>query len=181
MSANLIVDLGGTAEFVPSITLGAVAGSGIAYAASGAIIGQSCDLINGNTACNVAVAGCPLFTSGQLRIQVQTSDTDVSGSYTDPTSGLAQLPGVFNSGGIIILNSGGLGSGTIGGGTSGQNMQSGFSIFTYFQRPTRYARANMLSGDFYGGTLFAGFVTQLKTTGSGGGTSQQPGSGKVSV
>jgi len=166
---------------LPTLALGAVAGSGIAYAASGGIIGQSVDMLHSDTYCNLLVAGCPIATSGQLRIQVQCSDSDVSGTYTDPTSGLPQFPTWFQSGGIVILNSGGLLGGTKGAQTSGASIQSGFAEYAAFQRPTRFARANMVSGDFYAGTLAVSFVSQLKTTGSGGGYSLSPTSGVVSV
>lgn len=181
MSANLVVDIGGSCQSLPSINAGVVGNSGIAYSASGGLIGNSVDMLHSDTFCNLNVAGTPIFTSGQLRIQVQTADSDTSGSYTDPTSGAAQMPTYFSSGGILILNSGGVGSGLLGGGTSGQNMQSGFNVFAGFQRPQRFVRANMVSGDFYGGTLQVNFVAQNKTTGSGGGFSYQPGSGTINV
>ena len=179
-SANLIVDIGGTAQSQLSIGIGG-AGSGNIYAASGAVIGLAANLIAANTYCNLHVAGTPLFASGQLRIAVQVADADTSGSYADPTSGVTSFPTAFSSGGILILNSGGLGSGTLNGGTSGQNMQSGFSVYAAFLRNGQYARAVVLSGDFYAGTLTVGFVSQLKTTGSGAGSTQSPGSGVVSV
>lgn len=179
-SANLIVDIGGTAQSQLTIGIGG-AGSGNIYAASGAVIGMSVNLIAANTYCNLHVAGTPLFASGQLRIAVQVADADTSGSFVDPTSGTTQLPTSFSSGGILILNSGGLGSGTLNVGTSGQNMQSGFSVYAAFLRNGQFARANVLSGDFYAGTLTVSLVSQLKTTGSGGGFSFSPGSGVVSV
>ena len=37
-------------------------------------------------------AGLPALSSGNLIVGLQTADNDVSGQYTDPTSGLAQLP-----------------------------------------------------------------------------------------
>lgn len=181
MSANYVIDLANTTIALPSIALGAVAGSGVAYAASGAIIGQSCDLINANAMCNLEIKGCPVFTSGQLRIQVQCSDSDTSGTYTDPTSGLQTFPTNFQSGGIVILNSGAVGGGILGAGVSGQFIQSGFSAYAGFQRPLRFARANLVSGDYYAGTLYVGFVSQQKTTGSGGGQTQSPGSGTPSI
>ncbi len=199
MSANLIVDLGGTALSYPTLPAGASGTlSGGVFAASGALVGQSVDMLHANTFTNLMITGLSLNTSGQLRVQVQTSDTDVSGNYTDPTSGLAQLPTYFESGGIIRLNSGGILGGTIqgainqGGGlgntagtsgapNSGYAIQSGFTAFAGFQRIGRYARANVVSGDFYVGPLALAFVSQLKTTGSGGGFTLSPTSGIVQV
>ena len=182
MSANLIVDLGNTAAMQLSVGLGG-AGSGLVYAASGAVIGQGVDLRNADTFCNLFAAGNGIFGSGQLRIQIQTSDSDVSGNYTDPTSGLAALPTSFSSGGILILNSGALGGGLLGAFTSGQSIQSGFAVAAGFQRPQAgtYVRANVLSGDFFAGTLTVGFISQYRTTGSGGGFTYSPGSGSVNV
>lgn len=188
-SANLIVDIGGTAQTAPTITTtntGIQANqvgiaSGLIYVGSGGVVGMSVDMLNSDTFCNMMVQGQNLNGSGQLRIAVQTSDTDTSGLYTDPTSGLAQFPTYFSSGGILILNSGGLGSGVLNNGYSGQNLQSGFLQFAAFQRPGRYARAVALSGDFYWGPLQVGLVAQLHTTGSGGGFSYSPSSGVVNV
>ena len=190
-SANLVVDLGGTCQAMTTIAvggggLGVMSGqigvvSGLAMLASGGIVGQSVDMLHSDTFCNLMVAGQLINTSGQLRIAVQTSDTDVSGNYTDPTSGLAQFPTYFQSGGILWLNSGGQGSGVLNVGASGYALQSGFIQFAAFQRPQRFARAVALSGDFYVGPLSVGFVSQLKTTSSGGGFSYSPGSGVVSV
>lgn len=190
-SANLIVDIGNTAQFQPTILpggggIGVTSGqigivSGIIMVASGGIVGQSVDMLHSDTFCNLMVAGQALNTSGQLRIAVQTSDSDTSGNYTDPTSGLAVMPTSFQSGGILWLNSGGAGSGTIGGGISGNAMQSGFVQFAAFQRPGRFARAVALSGDFFVGPLMVGFVAQNKTTGSGGGYTLAPSSGTVNV
>ncbi len=147
--------------------------------ASGAVIGASVDMLNSDTYCQLVVMGS--MSSGQLRVQVQNSDSDVSGTYTDPTSGLAQLPGTFQSGGILWINSGGLLGGTIGttGFVSGQSVNSGFLVAQPFQRTARFARANLLSGDF--GCASVGFISNLKTTGSGGGFSFSPGSGVVNV
>lgn len=165
MSANLVVDIGNTCQATLSIV---AASGGGPFSASGAAIGGAVDLINANTFCNLAIAA-GLTQSGQLRVGVQTSDTNVSGSFTDPTSGLAQLPTSFQSGGLIWLNSG------------GANLQSGQLVFAGFQRPGRYARAVVLSGDFFNGPLEVGFVSQLKVTGSGGGYSYSPLSGSVNV
>lgn len=183
MSASYLVDLGNTCLMDTSIGLGGP-GSGIIYAASGAVIGDSVDLLQANTFCNVFFAGNAVFTSGLLRLQVQTCATDTSGSYTDPTSGLPVMPTSFSSGGLIWLNSGGTGGGLLGAFVSGQAILSGFAGAAGFQRPTpqnRFARINVLSGDFYAGTLVAGFISQLKTTGSGGGFTFAPGSGTINV
>lgn len=139
------------------------------------------DLIHANTFCNLNVVGQAAGTSGQLRVAVQTADVTTSGSFTDPTSGLNQIPPPFQSGGLLIINSGGIMNGIYSSGTSGYFVQSGFSAFAAFQRPHRYARAVVLSGDFYWGPLAISFVSQYRTTGSGGGFTLSPGSGSVSV
>ncbi len=175
-----VVDIGNTCFSEPSIVAFGL-GSGLAFPGSGAIIGDSCDLLQANNYCNLNVVGNALTTSGQLRVQVQCSDTDVSGSFTDPTSGLAAFPGAFESGGILRLNSGGVGGGLFGAFVSGQAIQSGFNVFQGFQRPQRYARANTVSGDRYVGPLSVSFVSQLKTAGSGGGYTTSPTSGSVNV
>lgn len=181
-SANLVVDLGGAADSHFSIGIGG-AGSGLIYAASGAVVGLIADMLNSDTYCNLSLAGTAVFTSGQLRVAVQTSDTTTSGDFYNPTSGLAaaDLPTVFASGGIVWLNSGQAGGGVFGAQVSGQSIQSGFMAFAGFQRNRRYARAIVMSGDFYAGTLTAAFVSQRKTTGSGGGFSFSPSSGSVNV
>ena len=190
MSANLLVDLGGTCQL--GVTLDPPqAQSGLISPNSGPLIGQSVNMNNANTACNVLVAGVNYNQSGVLIIQVQTSDSDTSGLYTDPTSGLAQLPGAFSSGGLLWINSGGLLNGTLnstiqtgassGSPISGQALLSGFAVATFFQRVGTFARANVLSGGFYNGPLTVTFVSQLRTTGSGGGFTFSPGSGSVNV
>ena len=180
MSANLLVDLANTCQLSQSIGA-AGAGSGISYPASGAIIGDVVDLINANTFCNLWAAGTAVFGSGQLRLQVQVSDSTTSGTFTDPTSGAAQFPTSFQSGGLLWINSGATGGGVLGAFVSGQAVQSGFMTGGGFIRTGQYARVNVLSGDFYAGRLAAGFVSQLKTTGSGGGFTYSPGSGTVNV
>lgn len=175
MSASLIIDLNGTALSLPTfVTSGAFPGSGAQF-------GNVVDLVNGNSFCNLSIAGQAAGTSGQLRVQVQTADATTSGSFTDPTSGLAVMPTVFESGGIVRINSGGIMNGIYGSGTSGQFVQSGFAAFAGFQRPGRYARINTVSGDFYWGPLAVSFVSQEKVTGSGGGFTLSPSSGSVSV
>ena len=47
--------------------------------------------------------------------------------------------------------------------------------------PGQYVRAIAMSGDFWQSTLSVGFVSQLRTVGSGGGFTYSPGSGSVSV
>ena len=184
MSANLIVDLGNTTLSYPSLNgnqnqAAVVPTSGYFGGMSGVVVGQSVDLLHANTFCNVYVAGCAVNISGALIIGIQTSDTDVSGNFTDPTSGLAQLPTVVQSGGNIWINSGSNG-GIYGSGTSGQFVQSGFCAFAGFQRVGRFARLLFNSG-FFIGPLQAGFISQLKTTGSGGGFTYAPTSGTVNV
>lgn len=164
MSANLIVDIGNTCQYSYSIAPSA----GVAATpASGVIVGDPVNMLHANTFCNLFVTGGP-SNSGQFRVAVQTSDSTASGSFTDPTSGLAAFPTSFLSGGILVVN-------------SGNNQQSGVSAFAGFQRPGQYARAIILSGDQYNAPVFAGFVSQKKITGSGGGFTYSPGSGSVNV
>jgi hypothetical protein len=181
-SASLLVDLGNTCILQPSLL--SLNNSGAYYSSSGVQVGLSCNLGNANSLCNLVVAGVPWGASGilqQLSIAVQCADSDTSGSYTDPTSGLATFPAPFISGGIIVLNSGASGGLFNPIPISGQYFTSGFMVAAGFQRPQTYARVVGLSGGFYAGSLFAGFVTQLRTVGSGGGMSQSPGSGVPSV
>lgn len=180
MSASYMVDVGGTCVSLPTLN---VSGNVWLLSGSSAVIGTSVDLLHANSFCNLHAIGQAFTGSGQLRIAVQCSDTDTSGTYTDPTSGLPQMPTSFSSGGVLIINSGSLGGGVLGAQTSGQFVQSGFDVFAGFQRPQRFARAFLISGttDFFTGPLAVGFVSQLKITGSGGGFSMQPSSGVVSV
>lgn len=124
MSANLHVDLGNTALFVPSINTNLSFGSGSLFGLSGGIVGQWVDLSHSDTFCNVYVAAGAC--SGPLSIAIQTAPglydiplgnnalsgnifsggVPQSGLFTDPTSGLAQLPTWINSGGIMLVNSG---------------------------------------------------------------------------
>ena len=180
-SANLLVDLGNTCQLGVSIISPGFPTSGGAAAASGATIGQSVHMGNADTFCNLHVTGIPAFASGELRIGVQCSDTDTSGDFTDPTSGLQTIPPPFASGGIAYLNSGGLLGGVVGPVVSGNYILSGFSEGFGFQRTGTFVRAVMFGSGFYAGTVVAGFVSQLRTTGSGGGYSYAPGSGVVSV
>lgn len=184
MSANLIVDIGNTAQSLPSLP-GAVvlSPSGMLAGLSGQLVGVIADMLHANTHTNVYVAGRS-YTSGPLLVGVQTSPSTTSGDFTDPTSGLAgvQLPTWFSSGGWLRIGQSGTNPGTknAGNGVSGQFLLSGFVEFAAFQRPHRYARLIFGSG-FYDGRLEAGFVGQFRTTGSGGGFSLAPGSGNVSV
>lgn len=179
MSASYLVDLENTTIQGVSILGTPVLSGALVAPCSGAIIGQSLNFINGNTFTNVFVTG--VTASGVLRVQVQTSDTDTSGTYTDPTSGLPQLPTSFSSGGLLIINSGGAGGGDIGALVSGNAVASGFFTAAGFQRPGQFVRANLLSGDFGAGPLVVGFISNLKVTGSGGGFSYLPTSGTVNV
>lgn len=181
MSANYIVDLGNSAQIGVSIVTTPVLSGSLVAPCSGAIIGQGINMNNANAYCNLFVAG--VSASGQLRVQVQTSDSDTSGSYTDPTSGLpvGALPGQFQSGGLLWINSGGTGGGLLYGGQSGAYLASGFGVAQGFIRNGTFVRANILSGDFAVGGLVVGFISQLRTTGSGGGSTQSPGSGALNV
>ena len=175
MSANLIVDLTNTTDFPTSIT---------AVSGATAIIGRIVDLVNADTFCNVWVA-TPGGVSGELAINIQTSDATTSGSFTDPTSGLiaATMPVNIASGGIFMANSGLWASGNQSPQSplaDGSLLCSGGIVFAGFQRPGRYARLNALSGA-PNAVMAAGFITQKRTTGSGGGYSPSPGSGTVSV
>lgn len=191
MSANLLVDFGGTITALPSLPSTAVAADGPNAGSSGGnmsslsgvLVGDIVDLINANTYCNVYVAGRSLG-SGPLLIGVQTSDSTASGTFTDPTSGL--LPGNygtnFSSGGYLIIGSGGWTGATdpggiFGSGVSGQMALSGFFAAGAFNRGQRYARLFVGSGFMEWAGAAAGFMTQTKITGSGGGTTQAPGSG----
>src|ERR1700724_1288112 len=82
-SANLVVDIGNTcivSQSYPGVLSATANASGLSCGLSGTSIGQSIDLINANTWCNLWVAGTELLASGNLIMQVQTSDTDVSGN-----------------------------------------------------------------------------------------------------
>lgn len=171
MSANLVVDLGQTCRQAVSV---------YAAATSGSTVGEPVDLLFENTYCNVFVAGGP--SSGQAHFRVQTTDS-LSGTWTDPTIGIPQsaLPALIGSGGTLLVNSGLRASGTFGlpfgAPLSGSTRHaSGGVTFAAFLRPHRYARLHLMSGS-YTNFMTAGFVTNLKTTGSGGGQTFSPGSG----
>lgn len=164
MSANLLVDLANTSlpstSGNPNLSIGPANGVG-GSPASGIIIGQIVDLRYADTYCNIVVGAGPSI-SGQFKLAVQTSDATTSGSFTDPTSGLPVFPGAMQSGGVFIFNSG------------NTQMNSGGFGFGAFVRPHRYARINCLSGDQFNAPIIAGFVSQLRTVGSGGGFTASP-------
>lgn len=180
MSANLVVDIRGGADFQTSVSPAVGVGN---TPASGTLVGEIVDLLHADTYCNVFVAGGP--TSGPLQVRVQTSDSTASGTFTDPTSGLpaSAFPSAFLSGGLMWVNSGLLSSGnqSISARVSGAtNFASGGLSFGAFIRNGRYARLLAMSGTFTA-PVIAGFVSNKKTTGSGGGFTYSPGSGVVSV
>lgn len=176
MSASYLTDLGNTVQMGVSITDGPLLSGGLIAVASGTTIGQGINMNNANSFCNLCLTG--ISSSGRLRVQVQCADTDTSGSYTDPTSGLPQLPTAFSSGGILWVNSG-LDNGLLGPVVSGQSIASGFQVAAGFQRTGTFVRANVLTEGTaqFGGSLTASFISQLRTTGSGAGFSWAPSSG----
>lgn len=193
MSASLHVDFGNTMLFVNSLsTPGSSGGNVISGVGTfGAVVGNWVDMSNSDTFCGVyvAVAG---GVSGPLPIAVQTArgindipltgsgsfsgnqfsgGAPTSGSFTDPTSGLAQLPTWFSSGGILWVNSGLY---TVPGGASatppasGTTLVNGYPAFTlpYGPTPIQNAQGGIagegnLSGAFpvmaSGGIAFANF------------------------
>lgn len=198
--ASHLVDLGNTCQALTSITAGVpgtMSGqigivSGLVMPASGGIVGMACNMKDADSYCNLVVAGHPADTptSGQLRIQVQCADSNTSGDYTDPTSGFSVFPSQFSSGGMLWINSGGLLGSTLGQLQTGTNsgipasgyaIQSGFIVSAPFIRNGQFVRARVVSGDFYVGTLHVAFISQLRTTGTSGGSTQAPGAGAVNV
>lgn len=175
MSANLIVDIRNTADFRPSVGVGS---------GSNLVVGEIVDLQNSDTLCNIYVAGAQ-GASGAIQVTVQTADDTASGSFTDPTSGIpaGSLPSVLLSGGIFITNSGLWTSGNQSESAPVNNAPlfcSGGIDFAFFQRPQRYARLILNSGP-YPNAITAGFISNKRTTGSGGGFTFNPTSGVVSV
>lgn len=174
MSANLVVDIGATCDYRASVTVSS---------GSNLIVGQIVDLTNANTYCNVFCAGG--IGSGEIVLRIQTSDAVTSGTFTDPTSGIAllDLPPSITSGGQIHVNSGLWASGNSSL-TSPVNSAplfcSGGIQFAAFQRPHQYARLILVSGPFLN-SITAGFVSNKRQTGSGGGFTYSPGSGTVDV
>mgnify|MGYP001567935769 CR=1 FL=1 len=173
MSANLVVDLGNTTQTgnIVSIDAHNYGDSGI-QSASGIQFGNIIDMIHADTYCNLNVVGRRVVGSGQLRVQGQVSPTTASGDFYDWTSGRSVLPGAFTSGGILTI--GGTSGGLLGPAVSGQNIQSGFSVSQGFIRTDRYVRAMTLADVGFAGPIHAQFISQLKVTGSGGGTTQSP-------
>lgn len=148
---------------------------------SNLVVGEIVDLLQANTYCNVFVAGGA--GSGAIDVWIQTADATTSGSFTDPTSGLAQLPVNIVSGGRLIANSGLWVSGNYSLTAPVNNAPlfcSGGIFFGAFQRPHQYARLIWNSGP-YPNAAIAGFISQKKVTGSGAGFSFSPGSGTVNV
>ncbi len=174
MSANLVVDLGATCDYRASLVN--------APLLSGPAVGEIVDFLGADTYCNLwATTAGP--SSGQIAILIQTSDGVASGSFTDPTSGLPRFPTFISSGGIFWVNSGLYVSGWSSIAAPVNNAPqfcSGGIAFGAFVRPHRYARLVGLSGDV-GSTITAGFVSNKRTIGSGGGSTQSPGSGTPSV
>lgn len=147
MSANLHIDFGNTMLFVPSINTGLSIASGVGFGLSGATVGQWVDLSNSDTYCGVyaTILG---GVSGPIGIAIQTAPgpndvplgnsafsgnifsggVPLSGRFTDPTSGLAQLPTTISSGGVWWLNSG-LYTLPGGAGNSG-TLVNGYPAFT---------------------------------------------------
>jgi hypothetical protein len=125
------------------------------------------DLLYANIACQLQVDVGPSI-SGQCRVMIQSSDTTTSGNFTDPTSGLSKMPGQFLSGGILVVNSGNV-------------WASGGTQFSLFQRPGRYVRGIVMSGDQNNAPVTVKFLSNLKTTGSGGGASQSPANATFTV
>lgn len=172
MSASTTIDLNGTTLNGQSV--GTAAGVG-GTPASGVIVGVGLDFTMANGYCNLWAAGGPSL-SGVYRVAVQCAAANTSGSYTDPTSGLANFPSQFQSGGILIVNS--------GAGLSGSTFLSGGPFeFSAFLRPAGqpWVRAVVLSGDQFNAPVNAGFVEQGAFTGSGQGYTFLPGSGTISV
>ncbi len=181
MSANLVVDVGATCQNETSVN---VFGS----PASGVFVGEIIDMMHSDTFCNIFVQGggnSGVTQSGVVGVIVQFSDGLTSGSFTDPTSGQTSfLPSFISSGGTFFVNSGLAVSGglPIGARVDGAPpFCSGGIAFGAVLRNGRYGRLILRSGTSLVSPITAGFVTNLRTTGSGGGQSQSPGSGNVSV
>lgn len=180
MSANLIVDLGGTCDMRVSVAPAQGVGN---TPASGPLFGEVIDLLHADSYCNLVVFGPP--NSGPLAVRVQVSDSPLSGSFTDPTSGLpaSAFPAGFLSGGVAWFNSGLVASGNRSVSAPVDNAPifcSGGAQAKAFIRTGRYVRAIALSGTFTA-IPYVAFLSQKKTTGSGGGQTQSPGSGVVNV
>lgn len=173
MSANYVVDLNPTVDVRASVAQG----SGASFT-----VGRIADLLQANTLCNVYCAN-GLGGSGAIEVRIQTSDSVLSGTFTDPTSGLARLMDGIASGGVVFFNSGIYASGHSSPCASINNaplFHSGGQQFVAFQRPHRYARLIVNSGVFPS-DITAGFLSQKKNIGSGAGFTFSPGSGVVEV
>ncbi len=173
--ASYLVDLGGTTNlnYVGGTSIAPANGEG-ASPASGITVGAPVDLLLANSFTNLLVVG-GVSTSGAFKVQVQTSDSLASGSFTDPTSGMPATawPTSFLSGGVSVVNS--------GQAVSGSPFNSGINWAAGFQRPQRYARAIIMSGDKTNAPIWAGFVSQMKVTGSGAGFSYSPANSGINV
>lgn len=181
MAAGLTVDLGNTTYFPPSISQ--ANNSGTALSSGNQIVGQWLDLSNTDTFCNVyaSVGAC----SGPIGLAIQTAPGPntlppftnafsgsvfsgggpLSGQFTDPTSGLAQLPTWVSSGGILWLNSG-LYTTPGGLNASGVNLTNNYTTQTlpFGPNPIQQAQcgqAMLLSGSWpimaSGGHAYAAF------------------------
>lgn len=164
MSATYVVDLFHAVQTGVSVSAPQLSG---VWPFSGAVVGATVDLLSAHGFTNLWVAANASLSGAQIRVAVQTSDTNVSGSFTDPTSGLAALPTDFASGGVYVVGSG-AGS-TVAAGLYGAG----------FQRPHRYVRAIALSGYAHDTGYLAGFVEQSHYTAISGfaGQTQLPQSG----
>lgn len=176
MSASLVVDLGNTCDFRPSV---------IVASGSDLTVGNIVDLLGADTNTQVFVAAGPVGGSGIIEVRIQTADVTTSGDFSEPTSG--KPAGSFNtkvtSGGVFFTNSGLYASGYSSPSAPVDDAPlfcSGGIDFAHFQRPHRYARLILNSGSFPG-PIIAGFLGQKLTVGSGGGFTLAPGSGSVNV
>lgn len=175
-SAGLILDLAATGDYRVSY---------MSTSGGGSAVGEIVDLLHANSYTNIFAAG-NAGASGSTSYQIQTSDSTASGTFTDPTSGLARIPQFLCSGGVFVANSGLWVSGNQSLSAPVNNAPlfcSGGVQFAAFLRPDlagRYARIVVLSGA-YTAAVTAGFISQKKTTGSGGGFSFSPQTGVVNV
>lgn len=176
MSANSVIDLFSAVDCRTSL----IGVSGDIFTV-GSIVDLQGAHVNTQVWCAPAGGG-----SGIIELRIQTSDGTTSGSFTDPTSGMATdtfANQMVKSGGILYLNSGLYVSGYSHREAVVNNAPlfcSGGIDGSWFQRPHRYARLILNSGT-YPNAITAGLLCQKHVTGSGGGFSYQPGSGSVSV
>lgn len=177
---NHIVDLANSCDY--HVSLWSLSGQAVQ-------VGRIVDLLGAHINTNLFVAGT--VQSGPLQLYVQTSDSTTSGSFTDPTSGLPTgafpVQGRIVSGGIFYANSGlyasGYSSPDFNLGTGGGPLTSGGFALASFQRPHRYARVVLQSGNAVGAAsiIAAGFIGQKVQGVSGGGYTLSPGSGTINV